>query len=192
VALPELLEALRAEAAERRAAELARADAETARIREESRASLERRRAEHVERAARDATEAARRSLAEARSQAARSMLEARDRLLGRIRGALEERTRNMNRDPEYRAAVAEELVDALERLPPGRVVVRTRPDLADVALRVAEAGPDRGVETAPDLGAGFVAVSPETGVEIDATLEVKLLHRWPRLAVAVMKEVSE
>jgi hypothetical protein len=95
-----------------------------------------------------------------------------------------------MHEDADHRAAVALDLTEALERLPAGPVVVRTHPDLA-AAVRAAETGREIVVESIPDLGSGFVAVSPETGVEIDATLEAKLVHGWPRVAVAVLKEMS-
>jgi vacuolar-type H+-ATPase subunit E/Vma4 len=190
VALPELLAALRAQAATRREEELTRADAEAERIRAESRASLAKRKAVHVERAIRDANDAARRSLSEARSEAAASVLQARDRLLGRVRVALTERTRTAIDDLEYRASLGEKLVAALERLPPGKVIVRTPPQLADALARGARSRQGVVVEADADVGAGFVAVSPESCVEIDGTLETSLEHRWPRIAVSVLAEV--
>jgi len=192
MALPELLQALRVQAAERRAEELARADAEAALVRGESRASLERRKIEHVERVVRDANEAARRAVSEARSEAAVSILKARDRLLGRVRVALEERGRASIADPALHAWLPAVLAGALERLPPGDVVVRVRPELARV---LAQAIADRRgitLESIPDMGAGFVAVSAESGVEIDATLETNLLHRWPQIAVSVLAEIRK
>jgi len=190
VALPELLEALRAQAAERRAEELARADAEAARVRAESRASSERRKADHVERVVRDANEAARRAVSEARSEAAASILKARDRLLGRVRASLEERGRASI--PALHASLPAMLAGALERLPPGDVVVRTRPELSKVLAQSIARRPGVTLETTPEVGTGFVAVSPESGVEIDATLETNLLHRWPQIAVAVLAEVRK
>ena len=191
MALPELLEALRAQAAERRAEELARADAESERIRAELRASVESRKAVHVERAVREAEDAGRRSLAEARTRSAESTLLARDRLLSRVRAALAKRMRGALADPDYQVRMAAELTDALERLPPGEVIVRAGPELADVLARVARGGRGVVVETVPHRGpTGFVAVAAEANIEIDATLETRLQHQWPRLAVSVLAEV--
>jgi vacuolar-type H+-ATPase subunit E/Vma4 len=191
VALPELLDALRAQAAARRADELARADSEAERIRADSRASQDARKAEHVERVVHDANEAARRSLAEARSEAAASTLQARGRLLGRVRAALEQRIRSTVADPDYRAEVADELGGALERIPPGKVIVRTTPELAEALTRAVRGTEELVLEVVPDFGTGFLAASPDTGVEIDGTLETKLLHRWPQIAVTVLAELG-
>ena len=189
--LPQLIDALRAQAAERRAEELARADAEAERIRAESHASLAGRKAQHVERAIRDASEAARRSLSEARAEAAASTLRARDRLLGRVRAALEEHARASIVDPAHVATMETDLAAALQRLPSGEVVVRTRPELRRAFETAVDGRPGVTLETVPDMGVGFVAVSPETGVEIDATLQTQLGHRWPAIAVAVLTEVG-
>jgi vacuolar-type H+-ATPase subunit E/Vma4 len=186
VALAELIGALRTQAAERRAEELARADAEADRIRAESRAVAERKKAWHVEHAVREAQEAARRSLSAARAEATTSILVARDRLLGRVRAALEARMLAAVDDPDYRAGVANQLAGALERLPVGRVVVHARPELAGLTRNARV-----DFEEDPAMGIGFVATSPDSGVEIDATLEAELEHRWPRIAVAVLAEVG-
>jgi vacuolar-type H+-ATPase subunit E/Vma4 len=139
----------------------------------------------------RDAKEAARRSLSQARSEAAESILRARDRLLGRVRAALGQRMPAAIGDPAYRAVVADELAGALERLPRGRVVVRARPELAGVLSEAVRDRQDVVVEAATDLGVGFVAASPEAGMEIDATLAQKLVHQWPRIAVAMLAEIG-
>jgi vacuolar-type H+-ATPase subunit E/Vma4 len=191
VAFSELLQALRAEAASRRAEEVAAAEREIERIRAESSAALARRKQQHVERATREATEKGRRSLAEARTQATASVLHARDRLLGRVRCALQERARAATADPAYRASLTTLLVEALERLPVGPVVVRTRAEFADAVADGARGRSGVVVEAVADMGTGFVALAPESGVEIDATLEAVLEHRWPQLAVTVLAEVG-
>jgi vacuolar-type H+-ATPase subunit E/Vma4 len=190
VALTQLLEALRAQAAEQRAAESARADAEIARLSADARTELERRRSEHVGRASRAAQDGAQRMLGEARAQAARSVLEARDRLLARVRRRLEAGILSSLTDSGYRAALPAELEQALERLPPGNVVVRTRPELAGVLADAVRGRSGVVVESALDLGVGFLAVATEAEVEVDATLDAKLEHRWPAVAVAVLAEV--
>jgi vacuolar-type H+-ATPase subunit E/Vma4 len=192
VAFSELLQALRAEAASRRAEEVALAEREIERIRAESSAALAKRKQQQVERATREATEKGRRAVAEARTQAAASVLQARDRLLGRVRCALQERARAATADPAYRASLSSLLAEALERLPEGPVVVRARAGLAEALADAARSREGVVVETVADMGTGFVAVAPESGVEIDATLEAVLEHRWPQLAVAVLAEVGK
>jgi len=191
VALAELLEALRAQAAEQRAAEAARAEAEIERLRADARAAVERRRSEHVSRVGRMAQDGAQRVLAEARAQAARSVLEARDRLLARVRASLVSGIQGSVDDSGYRAGLAAEVGRALERMPSGSVVLHTRPELAPALVEAVRARPDVSVEPTPDLGVGFVVVDAAGEVELDATLEAKLEHRWPAIAVKVLAEVA-
>jgi vacuolar-type H+-ATPase subunit E/Vma4 len=191
VALSEVLDALRAEAAARREEEIARADAEAERIRAESRAAWDRRKIAQVERAIGAAEEAARRALSEARSESAASVLEARERLLERVRVALVERLSAAIDNPTYVATMTDELEAALARLPSGEVIVRTRPELAGMLAQQARGRARVVFEADPDMGVGFVALSPESGVEIDGTLETMLAHRWPEIAVSVSAEVA-
>jgi vacuolar-type H+-ATPase subunit E/Vma4 len=97
--------------------------------------------------------------------------------------------------DPDYRVIVARQLAAAFERMPPGEVIVRSRPELADALEQAVRGRAGVVVEAAPDtdvgVGVGFVAVSPESGVEIDGTLETMLLYRWPELAVSVLAELG-
>ncbi len=45
-------------------------------------------------------------------------------------------------------------------------------------------------VESAPDVGTGFVLASGDGRLEVDATLDTRLSHVWPRLAAAALAEV--
>lgn len=191
MALPELLEALRQQAAEARGDELARADVEAERVRAASRAFLERRRGEYIERTRRAEEEAARRAVSRAQAEAAKSVLTARDRLLRRVADALAARVDRAVGDPEYLVALPDEVHAGLERLPPGRVVVRARAELAGLVAEAVRGRGDVEVEVAPSMAAGYTATSPEVGVEIDGTLETRLAHWWPRVAVAVLAEVG-
>jgi hypothetical protein len=107
------------------------------------------------------------------------------------VRAALEQRIRSTVADPDYRAEVADELGGALERIPPGKVIVRTTPELAEALTRAVRGTEELVLEVVPDFGTGFLAASPDTGVEIDGTLETKLLHRWPQIAVTVLAELG-
>jgi vacuolar-type H+-ATPase subunit E/Vma4 len=190
MALPDLLEALRTQAAEQRAEELGRADAEAARIGAESRAALERRRLEHVERTRREEEEAARRTVSHAEKEARASVLAARRRLLARVAEALEARAEATVGDPDYLLALPDEVLRGLERLPPGALVVRTPAALVDIVRDAVRGREDVAVEAA-DVGTGFVASVPAAGVEVDGTLRTRLVHGWPPLAVSVLAEIE-
>lgn len=191
MALQDLLGALRAQAATRRAEELDRARAEADRIRQDAEATLERRRKDFLTRAREDEEAVARRVVAHARAESAEGVLTARDRLLQRVRDALEERIAGVDDDPVYERTMKAELREALVRLPEGPVVVRTRASLAPWVREVVAADSRVTVEVSETSGQGFVATSPEQGIEIDATLEARLDHVWPRLAVAALAEVT-
>ena len=191
MALPELLDALRQEAAERRAEELVRADAEAGRIRSESRASLERRRMTYVERVRREEEEVARRARSRAEKEAAESVLTARARLLARVAEAVGARAAAAVGEPEYLMTLPDELRSGLERLPAGAVVVTARPELIGIvrdALRHVEGAE---IVADADMGTGFTARAVESNVEVDGTLPTRLSHAWARVAVAVLREVG-
>lgn len=191
MALQDLLSALRAQAAERRAEVLAHAQAEAERIHSESAVALERRRTEFVEHTREAEKAIARRAVSRARGDAARRALAARDRLLERVRTTLEQRASEAADDPEYRRALVQELRFALEHLPPGPVSVRASAGLVP-ALSEATAGDERvTVEEAQGGGTGFVALAQGDDVELDATLEARIDYAWPRLAVATLEEVG-
>jgi vacuolar-type H+-ATPase subunit E/Vma4 len=191
MALPELLDALRRQAAEHRAEELAEADAEAERIAAEARASLERRRSDAIERARREEGEAARRAVSRAEKEAAESVLTARDRLLGRVAAALAERAARAVGDPDYLVALPGEIRAGLERLPPGPVVVRVRPELVGIVRDAVQGRHDVTVEPVEAIDVGFTATVPESGVEVDGTLPTRLAHAWPSVAVSVLREVT-
>lgn len=188
MALPDLLEALREQAAERRAEELAAADAEAARIRAESRAALERRRLEYVDRMRRDEEEAARRAVSRAETEARASVLAARGRLLRRVADVVEARADAAVGDPDYLVALPDEVRRGLERLPSGALVVRTPAALVGI-VRDAVGEREHVVVEAAEVGTGFVAAAQSGGVEVDGTLRTRLEHTWRRLAVSVLAD---
>jgi len=191
MALAELLRALEEQGAERREEELARARETCEQILEASRGALALRREAFLARVRRDEEESARRTLSRARSEAARAVLVARDSLLDRVERGLKERIRDAPSDRIYVEGLAAEARDALGRLPPGPARLRAP---AALSPRLAEAvsGLDGvRVEASPEVGVGFVALSRDGTVEVDATLEARLAQVWPRLAVEVLSEVS-
>ena len=191
MALPDLLEALRQHAAEQRADALAGADAEARRIGAESRAALEQRRTEYVGRVRREEEGAARRARSRAEAEATESVLTARDRLLDRVAAALAEYVGRAVGDPDYLVLLPDQIRGGLDRLPFGPVVVRARPELLGIVRDVVRGRSDIVVEAAPELGAGFSASAPESGVEVDGTLEAMLALSWARVAVSVLRDAG-
>jgi vacuolar-type H+-ATPase subunit E/Vma4 len=189
--LPELLRALREQAANRCAAELSRADAAADRIRVESDAVLQHRRTELISRIRREGEAAAHRALSRAQVEAAQSVLAARSRFLDRVKSAVDARIARADRDPDYLGSLPGELRSSLDRLPAGPVVVRTLPSLVSPVTDAVGDFDIVTVEPARTMGTGFKASSRDEGVEVDGTLETRVEHAWPRLAVAVLAEAD-
>ena len=70
-------------------------------------------------------------------------------------------------------------------------MVVRTRPELVEAVTGALGAGGEVDVRASEELGLGFTARVENQGVEVDGTLECRLQHAWPRLAVAVLREAT-
>lgn len=191
MALQELLRALREQAAERREAELSHAEAEVERIRRASRAALARRRESFLAGVRRDEEEAARRALSRARADAAEGVLEARERLLERVRERVGARIRDAATEPAYLSALPNEVDAALARMPPGPVTVSAPESLVHAVERATENRTGITVATLSDDGPGFRALDDEGTVEVDGTLEPRLARAWPRIAMAVLQEVA-
>ena len=125
---------------------------------------------------------------------ARRSVLTARDELLGKVRASVGAQIEAAAADPTYLASLPTELAKALARLPAGPVTVRARPELVPAlseALRAPDVGGGRSVrvDRAPSMGVGFTAHSSDGDMEVDATLASRLDQAWPRLAVDVIAE---
>lgn len=191
MALPELLSALKEEAAARRASELARADALAEDIRARSRMKLEKRRAELLSATRREAEQGAQRTASAARAEGAERVLVARGRLLERVRKALEHRIQRAVDYPEYVESLVLDVSAALGRLPPGPVLVRARPGLVSRISDAVDGRDDVRIEAAEHMGVGFTASSVESGMEVDGTLEARLEYAWPRLAVSALAEIE-
>lgn len=193
MALHELLAALREDAAAQRAQVLSDAEAEASRIQRAASASAARRRAEFMSRITNEAEGASRRALSRTRAEAMQSVLTARARFLQRLRAELESRICTAVQNPEYLASIASELSAGMQRLPNGRVVVRASPGLAPAISEMIPAiALGATVESTPELGTGFVLASEDGRMEVDATLDTRLAHVWPRLAAAALSEVRK
>jgi vacuolar-type H+-ATPase subunit E/Vma4 len=191
MALADLLRTLREQAAEARAAELAAARSEADRLASESEAALARRRSGFLERAHREEVEVGQRALARAQAQSAVTVLAARDRLLARVRSAVERRIADAEGDAQFLATLAADAEEVVRRLPSPEAVVRVRAGLHGAVLAAVEGLEGVSVEVWPEAGTGLRAFSLAGDVEVDATLETRLVYAWPRLAVAVLAEVA-
>lgn len=191
MALSELLQTLKAQAAEQREAELSRAREACDRVRETSAARLARRREEYLARVEQGEREASRRTLSRAQAEAAESVLRARAELLHRIREGVAGRIGGAHAEPEYRAILASDLEDALSRLPPGPVRVSAVSALVGTLEAMLEWRPDVRVEPTAEWTSGFRAFSEDGSAEVDATLESRLEYIWPHLAVKALAELG-
>jgi vacuolar-type H+-ATPase subunit E/Vma4 len=190
MALTDLLEALKQDAAARRSEVLARADEEAAHIRSESALSVERRRLAFMAAVRRDEEASARRAISRARGESVRDVLAARSRFLSKVRDGVAFRVARADEDEDCLAGMVEALVGALARLPDGAVFVAARETLVPaLELRLRD---HENVVVRADASAGTGALArSEAGVEIDGTLEAGLAHAWPRLAVSVLQEAD-
>jgi vacuolar-type H+-ATPase subunit E/Vma4 len=139
-----------------------------------------------------EAEAAAHRTLARTKAEALQSVLGARRRFLERVRAVVETRIAEAAEDQEYLATLVDELRESVDRLPPGDAVVRAAPGLVSALTRASAEVPEvAAIEEVPEIGMGFVVRADNGRVEVDATLEARLEHAWPRLAMAVLAEAG-
>lgn len=191
MALDHLIQVLQREAeAEIAAIELAaRTEAETIRARTETDLTAQREKvlAERDERR-RVIVEQA---LAAARRGARRSVLEARERLLGRVLAAARERFPEMLEAAEYRAGLPPQVVESLECLGDRAGTLRCHPGLQQELERLVGARPGVSIVLDPAIGSGFKLVSDDGAMMIDATLEDRLTRLEIRIRQTVAAELG-
>lgn len=191
MALDHLIQVLQREAeAEIAAIELAaRTEAETIRARTETDLTAQREKvlAERDERR-RVIVEQA---LAAARRGARRSVLEARERLLGRVLAAARERFPAMLEAAEYRAGLPPQVVESLECLGDRAGTLRCHPGLQQELERLVGARPGVSIVPDPAIGSGFKLVSDDGAMMIDATLEDRLTRLEIRIRQTVAAELG-
>lgn len=191
MALQDLLSALRAQAAERRAEVLARARAEAEQVRRDAGVARERRRKEYVARVREEEEAVAHRAVARARKEAVEGVLAARHHLLARVRAELEARLVRAADDAEYRGVFSDEVRLTLERLPDGPVRIAVPEALAGLVREVVGGQSRVTVETSDQVATGFIALADGDRTELDGTLQARLDHLWPVLAVRTLAEVA-
>jgi vacuolar-type H+-ATPase subunit E/Vma4 len=169
------LTAARAEASALGAA----ADTRIATRREAARATREAERSATVER-----------GLAETRRQAMAQVLTARAGLLERVFAAARARAGEMLGRPGYREEVTRSVGDALLCLGGRAATVRCSPALLDLVRPVARNGT---ITVAADsgMGAGFRVTADDGTVDVDATLEARLVAQAPVLSQGVLHDLE-
>lgn len=202
--LDALLAKLDADARREREEILSRATRRAEALRAQAEAELERAHTRALDDVRAREEAAARKRIVEARTEARRTVFQARQKLLGRIRSAAEERIDRGSEDDLYRSALPEEVEAALQRAPAGAIQVRAASGLVD-ALREAVRGawPENGegpgatdtpaleVVSDDEVGTGFLAVGAEGAVVVDATLSARLERAWPAEAMRLLKELD-
>jgi len=191
VALEQLLAALEADARAQADRVLTDARAAAQRIAQEAEERVARRREQVLEDRGRELRSAAEGALAEARRRGRCAALTARDQLLERVFDAAREQLPAAIERPDYRAALPGVLAEALAALgDEAKVTVRCAPSLKADLCRAA-GSPAPTVSADPKVGAGFTAATADGDVQIDATLEARLVRLRPLLAIQLLAELA-
>jgi vacuolar-type H+-ATPase subunit E/Vma4 len=186
VALEKLIEVLRQGTEAEAAAILTAARTEADAIRARTEAEVAERRGR--EQAAREAERASAIELAltTGRRTARREELEARQRVLDRVFAAAAAEFGAALERPEYRAALQALVTEAVGCLGGREGTLRCHPTLQRDLKRIVGSRPALRVVGDPATGSGFKLLSDDGAVEIDGTLEDRLVRRATRLAVEV------
>jgi vacuolar-type H+-ATPase subunit E/Vma4 len=191
MALEDLIQVLRREADAEVAAILAAATTEVDAIRARSETDLASRRSALLAEQEASRQSSVELALAVARRGARREVLEARERLLQRVFAASRARFPDALATAEYRAALAGQLAEATECLPPGRGTLRYHPALKPELRQLV--GARGGIRLVPDssIGSGFGLVSEDGAMEIDGTLEDRLMRLETRIRQQVVADLE-
>ncbi len=191
MALDHLLEVLRQGAEAEVAAIIAAARTEAEAIRARSAAELAQRRGALL--AAREAERhsAVEQVMSTSRRAARRDELEARQRLLDRIFAAATARFPAALGAAQYRAGLPRLVAEAIGCLGERKGTLRCHPVLGRELGRLVGTHPSVRVVTDPGAGSGFRLASDDGAMEIDATLEDRLLRRTTRIAVEVVARLE-
>lgn len=191
MALEHLVEVLQHQAEAEAAAILEAARTEADDLRRRSEADLAARRE-----ALRLTLEADRRSavevaLASARHSARREVLEARERLLERVFDAARAQFPEALNRPEYHAALPDQIAEAFECLGKREGTLRCHPAIHQELERLIGARAGVRLVSDPVIGPGFKLHSQDGAVEVDGTLNDRLLRLATRIAVQVFAKLE-
>ena len=192
MALEHLIEVLRQGTEAEAAAILAAARADADAIRARNEAELTERRG--IQLTAREAQRASAIALAltTGRRAARREVLEARQRLLDRVFAAAAARFPAALDRPEFRAALPALVTEAVGCLGSRAGTLRCHPAIHKQLKGIAGSGASLRITADPKAGSGFKLASVDGAVEIDGTLEDRLVRRATRLAVEVAARLED
>jgi V/A-type H+/Na+-transporting ATPase subunit E len=191
VALEQLLAALETDARAQADRLLAEARAAAQRIEQEAEERAGQRRDLVLEERGRDLRTAAEGALADARRRGRCAALTARAQFVEQVFDAAREQLAAAIDRPDYRAALPGILAEALAALgDEAKVTVRCAPALVADIRRAARA-PACAVTADDRVGAGFTAATADGDIEIDATLEARLVRLRPLLAIQLLAELE-
>ncbi len=182
--LPDLLAALERDAGTQADAILAAARAEAERVASDTEARIATQRA-----AARATTETVRRGelerdLARARREAQARVLAARGGLIDRVERAVRGLLPEAMKQPAYLESLAPALQEALSSAGDVPVEIRCSPPLEQSIRRLVSGRPSATVTADAAVGSGFRVRSEDGGMEVDATLESRLVRERAQLAL--------
>ena len=126
-------------------------------------------------------------ALALARRGARRSVLLARERLLGRVLAVARGRFPQLLGNPGYRVTLPPQLAEALECLGERPGTLRCHPDIRQELERLVGTPARVRVLPDPSVGSGFKLVTDDGAMEIDGTLEDRLTRLEHRIRQEVL-----
>ena len=188
--LTHLLEALERDARNEVERLTAAAHTEAEGITAESRARLDERRRVALEEVDRRHRYELEQALTAARRNGRRSVLEARQRLMGRVFDAVRGVLPDALALPAYRTSLPSALARALTALGEGALVVHCTPAI-HATMESIERPP--GVSVVPDdtIGSGFVVRVPDGSVDVVDTLEERFERQRPELTRWVFDQMA-
>jgi len=187
-----LLAALEREAAQEVGALRAAAETEAARIAQDADARVARRKREAL-----GAREAALRATVEtaigtARRTARRGVLEARERVLGRVFDAARAMFPAALASDAFRVALPRHVAEALRPLSDEPAVITCPAALGDAVRRETRGRKNLTVEIAPAARPGITAATADRIILVDNTLEGRLERLRPQLTVDVLARMTK
>jgi vacuolar-type H+-ATPase subunit E/Vma4 len=195
MALDALLESLTRDAVAEAEALLSRARDDAARLRNESMARAARRCDDAVARRAAELREGAEVARAEATRAARTRVLEARARLLQRLRVAITTQLDRALDSPNAATlrVLARLLAEGAHFLPDGALIIaRCSMALVEPVRVAAAAFPSVRVIGDTTVGPGVVVQSEDGALVVDNTLPARLDRLWPELAIGLMAGLGE
>jgi len=189
MALEHLVTILRQETEAECEAILAAARAEVEAIRAHSEAELSERRGAVLAAREADLRTAVELALVAARRNGRREVLGARWRLLERVLAAARSCFPETLTSPEYQALLPGQVSEALECLGDRAGTLRFHPSIRKALHSATGRRTGLRLVSDPKIGSGFKILSADGAVEIDGTMEDRLSHFAPRVALDVFAE---